>query len=297
MKYMKRILVAVFCVLGSLRLGAQDVQFPFPEVPAMMTDTQARLKFVLENFWSRYDFTDASSYNEQVGEQGFSEFINLLPYADAQEQKRAVDALMTLIGGDERLMRRFDSLTDHYLGNPNSPLRNDVTYELMLRSLLSSKKIDAARRSRMEFKLNLVARNQPGTKASDFEYVDRIGRRHRLYELQSELTLLVFSDPECEHCHELMPKIIGSKVLAGDRRLKVLSVYPDENVKAWMQLRPTLPLNWSEGRSPGGQLMREQTFYLPAMPVLYLLDKDKRVLLKDATLEQVEAMLREASLK
>ena len=290
---MKRILLAIVCVLASVALSAQDVQFPFPEVPAMMTDTQARLKFVLENFWSRYDFADMSSYNEQVGEQGFSEFINLLPYADAQEQKRAVDALMTRIGSDERLMKRFDSLTDHYLGNPNSPLRNDVTYELMLRSLLTSKKIDEARRSRMEFKLNMVARNQPGSKASDFEYLDRVGRRHRFYELQSELTLLVFSDPECEHCHELMPKIIGSKVLAGDRRLKVLSVYPDENVKAWMQLRPTLPRNWSEGRSPGGQLMREQTFYLPAMPVLYLLDKDKHVILKDATLEQVEGWLKD----
>lgn len=289
---MRRIVIAMACVLASMGVGAQDVQFPFPEVPAMMTDTQARLKYVLENFWSRYNFADGSTYNEQVGEQGFSEFINLLSYADAATCKRAVDGLMKYISGDERMMKRFDSLTDHYLGNPNSPLRNDVTYEQMLRGLLSSKKVDEARRSSMEFKLSLVARNQPGTKGADFEYVDRVGRRHRMYDLQSELTLLVFSDPECEHCHELMPKIMGSKVLAGDRRLKVLSIYPDENVKAWMQMRPTLPHNWSEGRSPGGKLMHDQTYYLPAMPVLYLLDKDKKVIIKDGTLEQVEAKLK-----
>ncbi|MBQ6432840.1 MAG: DUF5106 domain-containing protein [Bacteroidaceae bacterium] len=288
---MRRIVIAMACVLASMGVGAQDVQFPFPEVPAMMTDTQARLKYVLENFWSRYNFADGSTYNEQVGEQGFSEFINLLSYADAATCKRAVDGLMKYICGDERMTKRFDSLTDHYLGNPNSPLRNDVTYEQMLRGLLSSKKVDEARRSRMEFKLSLVARNQPGTKGADFEYVDRVGRRHRMYDLQSELTLLVFSDPECEHCHELMPKIMGSKVLAGDRRLKVLSIYPDENVKAWMQMRPTLPHNWSEGRSPGGKLMHDQTYYLPAMPVLYLLDKDKKVIIKDGTLEQVEKAL------
>ena len=291
MKYLKRILVAVFCVLGPIGISAQDVQFPFPEVPALMTDTQARLRFVLENFWSRYDFADASTYNEQVGEQGFSEFINLMTYADAATQKTAVAELMKRIGKDSRLMKRFDSLTDHYLGNPNSPLRNDVVYEQMLRGLLTSTVLDEAQRSRMDFRLKMVARNQPGTLAADFEYVDRIGRRHRLYDVQSELTLLVFSDPECEHCHELMPKIMGSKVIAGDRRLNVISIYPDDNVKAWMQMRPTLPRNWSEGRSPAGKIMHDQTYFLPALPALYLLDKDKRVVLKDATLEQVEKRL------
>lgn len=291
MKYLKRILVAVFCVLGPMGISAQDVSFPFPEVPALMTDTQARLKYVLENFWSRYDFNDASSLNEQVGEQGFSEFINLMSYADAPTQKLAVSELMKRIGKDMGLLKRFDGLTDHYLGNPNSPLRNDVAYEHMLKGLLTSTLWDEATRSRLSYRLKMVQRNQPGTKAADFEYVDRVGRRHRMYDLQSELTLLVFSDPECEHCHELMPKIMGSKVIAGDRRLKVLSIYPDENVKAWMQLRPTLPHNWSEGRSPNGKLMHDLTYYLAAMPSMYLLDKDKRVILKDATLEQVEKRL------
>lgn len=291
MKYVKRILVAVFCALCAVDLSAQDVQFPFPEVPSLMTDTQARLRFVLENFWSRYDFTDASTYNEQVGEQGFSEFINLMQYADAATQKTAVAGLMKRIGKDARLMKRFDSLSDHYLGNPNSPLRNDVTYEQMLRGLLASPVLDEAQRSRMDFRLKMVTRNQPGTQAADFEYLDRMGQRHRLYDLQSELTLVVFSDPECEHCHEQMPKIMDSKVISGDRRLKVVSIYPDDNVKAWMQMRPTLPRNWSEGRSPAGKIMHDQTYFLPALPSMYLLDKDKRVIVKDGSLEQVEKRL------
>ena len=291
MRHLKRILVAVLCLLGAMDVSAQDVSFPFPEVPALMTDTQTRLKFMLENYWSRYNFTDGSQYNLQVGEQGFSDFINLMPHADAPTQKLAVSELMKKIGKDMGLLKRFDSLVDHYLANPNSPLRNDVTYEQMLKGLLTSTLWDDATRIRLNYRLKMVQRNQPGTLAADFVYVDRIGRRHSLYEFQSSLTLVVFSDPECEHCHELMPKIIGSKVIAGDHRLKVLSIYPDENVRAWVQLRRTLPRNWSEGHSPNGKLMHVQTYFLPAMPSLYLLDKDKRVILKDATLDQVEKYL------
>ena len=128
--------------------------------------------------------------------------------------------------------------------------------------------------------------------AADFEYIDRQGRRHRLYDIESPLTLIVFSDPECEHCHEIMPRIISNATLQSDPRLTVLNIYPDDNRKAWEQDVKTLPANWREGRSPEGEVMKKQIYALPALPALYLLDSQKRVLVKDGTLELVVERMR-----
>jgi hypothetical protein len=46
-----------------------------------------------------------------------------------------------------------------------------------------------------------------------------------------------------------------------------------------------------DGYDEGQRLTREQVYDLKAIPALYLLDAEKRVILKDASFEQVEERL------
>ncbi len=285
-------LVASFLAVTGVA-AQDDVVFPFPEIPELLQTPEARLGYLLEHYWSRYDFNDQSDRNQMVAEQGFADYINLMQYADSATCALSAQVLSDSIGSSQSRLEQFDGLTDHYLGNPNSPLRNDVTYAHLLKAFTALPQLDEATASRLAFRLRMVERNQPGSIATDFVYIDREDCEHRLYDVDSELTLIVFSDPECEHCHEQMPRIMGSPVLQADNRLKVLNIYPDHNAEAWLKDVKPLPQNWLEGRSPQGAIIREQTYYLPALPSLYLLDRQKRVIVKDGTLEQVEAVLRQ----
>lgn len=284
---MKKLLVSLLLLACTTGGRAQEVSFPYPIIPDVLVDEQARLAYVLQHFWSNYLFDDQSQPNRDTGEQGFVDFINLMQYADSATCASAARVFTDSIAVSASRLKHFDGLIDHYLGNPDSPLKNDVSYAHLLRAVVTRLPDGDVTRSRLAYRLKLVERNQPGTLAADFEYIDRQGHHHRLYDTDSELTLLVFSDPECEHCHELMPLIIGNATLQGDARLTVLNIYPDENRKAWEQDVKPLPLNWQEGRSPEGELMRKQVYALPALPSLYLLDSQKRVLVKDGTLEQI----------
>ncbi len=291
---MKKLAIALLCCtfLGTLGAAAQEVTFPYPAVPDSIVDEQARLGYVLEHFWESYRFDDDSRQNRDTGEQGFVDFINLMQYADSVTNARAAQVLADSIVGKELRLKHFDGLIDHYLGNPDSPMKNDVTYAHLLRAMTQRLPEGDATKSRLTFRLSLVVRNQPGSRAADFVYIDRQGLSHRLYDIDSPLLLIVFSDPECEHCHELMPAIIGNETLQGDPRLTVLNIYPDDNQQAWEQDLKPLPRNWREGRSPQGELMKRQVYALPALPSLYLLDAGKRVLVKDGTLQQVLDALR-----
>ena len=269
-----------------------QVRFPFPQIPAMITDQQGRLAYMLEHFWDNYHFNDTTKANQDVAEQGVSDFVNLMQYADSSLARRAADQFVSKAFATQWGRSHYEGLLDHYLANPESPLRNDVVFSHLLRSMIENYPKDDVRRSRLQYRLHLVTKNQPGTKATDFNFETRQGKRSSLHKVQSPYTLLIFNDPECEHCHEIMPKLIATPALQ-DKRLKVLTVYPDTNTSLWKKSPRNLPANWIDVCSPQGEVMEKQLYHLPAMPSLYLLDEQKRVLVKDGTIDAVIQKLKE----
>ena len=55
--------------------------------------------------------------------------------------------------------------------------------------------------------------------------------------------------------------------------------------------RDVIPSGWINGYDKELTVLDRELYDLKAMPTLYLLDKDKKVLLKDAPVEQVEQYL------
>ena len=83
---MAKRLLALFVttIFMATSLSAQDdVQFPFPQIPEQLQTPEARLGYLMEHYWSRYDFSDTSERNQAVAEQGFADYVNLMQYADS----------------------------------------------------------------------------------------------------------------------------------------------------------------------------------------------------------------------
>ena len=91
---------------------------------------------------------------------------------------------------------------------------------------------------------------------------------------------------QCPMCKQLREQIGGSPMLSEmiERgRLKVVALYPDEDLAEWREYRGHIPPSWINGYD-AGCVVREKSLYdLHAIPALYLLDRDKRVLVKDST--------------
>ena len=69
--------------------------------------------------------------------------------------------------------------------------------------------------------------------------------------------------------------------------LAVVNVYIDEDIDAWRAYEPNYPRNWLCGYDPDGLVRSDRIYNIRAIPSLYLLDSEKRVLLKDAPPERV----------
>ena len=72
-------------------------------------------------------------------------------------------------------------------------------------------------------------------------------------------------------------------------RLVILSVYPDGETDEWLGSVEKYPKEWVVASMENG----DRYFDLRIMPALYLLDKDKKIILRNTSLEEVEKILKE----
>lgn len=268
--------------------------FPFPEIPATLTEPEARKSYLLTHYWEQFDFADTTLVNNRdVTEQGFVNFIALLADGTTSEELTRESLANWCAGfvGKEHARRVLTKTADDYLFNPNSPFYNEALYGMYLEALLGKLPQTDAMRSAYRFKLELVRRNNVGDKATDFVYYLSDGTRHTLAAtpVKNNRLLLVFYDPECESCHEILGQMAADTALTEavqTGKLSVVAVYTEGNKAAWRKALPDMPEGWTVGTDR--EAVKTGALYdLKAMPSLYLLDGQKTVLLKDAAYEKI----------
>lgn len=276
----------------------QEKVFPFPDIPEVLTSPEERKAYLLTYYWERFDFADTTLVNNRdVTEQGFVNFIALLADGTTSEKltRESLENWCAGFVGKEHARRVLTKTTDDYLYNPNSPFYNETLYGLYLETLLGKLPKTDARRSTYSFRLELVRRNNIGNRATDFTYYLPDGTKHTLAAtpVKNDRLLLVFYDPECESCHEVLRQMAADRALAEAVRagkLSVLAVYTEGNDAAWRKALPDMPEGWTVGADRDA--VKQGALYdLKAMPSLYLLDGRKTVLLKDAAYEKIRAAL------
>ena len=268
--------------------------FPFPEIPATLTEPEARKAWLLAHYWERFDFADTTLVNNRdVTEQGFVNFIALLLDGTTPEEltRESLENWCAGFVGKEHARKVLTQTADDYLFNPNSPFYNEGLYGMYLEVLLGKLPQTDAMRSAYRFMLELVKRNNVGDKATDFTYYQSDGMRCTLATtpVKNDRLLLMFYDPECESCHEVLLQMAADTALAEAVRtgkLSVLAVYTEANDEAWRKPLPAMPKGWTVGTDH--EAVKTGALYdLKAMPSLYLLDGQKTVLLKDAAYEKI----------
>ena len=261
--------------------------FPYPEVPAVMTEPEERLAYLVEHFWERYDFRDtALLQRREITEQGFADFVGLLSQAqDRALWQRAMKPFAEGAAETAEAYRCFGELAELYLYDPNSPMRDEELFLAFVAEFMKQRVRDEGVYARLEFQRDLALKNRVGQAAADFRYVLADGKEGSLRSTaKGKPLLLVFHDPDCVQCRETMAFLEESAVLAEAvkaGKVAVLAVYTEGYEEVWQAHKDELPAGWISANDHAA--VKTQLLYdLKAMPTLYLLDGEHRVALKDA---------------
>lgn len=272
--------------------------FEMVAVPSMMIDPGDRALYLVQHYWDRFDFTDTSYIGlAAVTEQAFVNFAqilamrDLIPYTDAVA---GIRSMLDAAQADSAVYRYFTDLYKKYFYMGNSPLMNDEYYIPALEHMLNSPHLDTSAQTSVQLDLNRIRRNLPGQRAEDFSYTLASGETWSLHRLRADFTLLVFNNPDCSACKEVQTQMTASPLLSELIRLghlQVLALYPDADLEAWHKHRDQLPSAWINAYDQEQRILLNELYDLKAIPMLYLLDAQKNVLLRDCRVYQAEQYL------
>ena len=266
-----------------------------PAIPQMMTAPEQRADFLAKHYWDNVNFADTNYiHHPEVTEQAWADYCDLLNHVPLETAQQAMRNVIDRTNVDKKVFTYITDLADKYLYDPNSPMRNEEFYIPVLEAMIASPVLNETEKIRPQARLKLAQKNRIGTKALNFTYTLASGAQGSLYQLKTEYLLLFINNPGCQACTETIEGLKNAPIinqLLQEKKLVLLSIYPDEELDEWKKHLSEFPNEWINGYDKKFTIKEEQVYDLKAIPTLYLLDKDKTVLLKDATAPAIEAYL------
>lgn len=297
MKYRVLCLSAVCAAMAVWHVPAEALpvndsveELALPVLPGDMTDPVNRADYILAHFWDAMDFTDSSRGRDRgFMEQNLVNFFSVMPHASAHGRQTGVGNLMQAASVDVDAYKLIMELAEHYLYESGSPMRDEEMFIPFLNAVIDSPALSESERIRPRYLLEDALRNRVGTMAADFDMKLRGGSTVGMHKFTSgKPTLLMFYDPDCDHCAETIEMFRTDNTLnrlLGEGRLNVLAVYPFGEESAWLNdPMAKIPAGWTDALA---DLSEVDLYSFPEMPVLYLLDGSGKVLLKDAAVDKI----------
>lgn len=291
---MKRIIVYIVIMLCMpWTSGAQTASFPLPEVPQMLVTPADRANYLAIHYWDRFDFKDHSLINKpEITEQGFANFISIMPYVTQKKEAFAVFARR--MAGDSRMLAHLLEVSERYLFDNFSPVYDEELYLMLVEELLQQPSLTLVQKERLRYQQKIAMKNRLNQLATDFGFVTRDGKQMTLKDVQADYVLLYLNDPECSACRQIKESLEASEIVArwkSSGRMKVLSVCIEGETEGWKNL--PAPEGWIDGCDKRRILLEEDRYDLRNLPAVYLLDADKRIVMKNATLQRLEHTLKQ----
>jgi thiol-disulfide isomerase/thioredoxin len=249
-----------------------------------------------EHFWDSFDASNPKLINSPL----YTEHIlNYLRYwmnpnmnFSAEEKtegfKRAVDVIIRNFSGNEQTHEfayKYLTMGFKEIGEEEVLQYLDENY-----SDLAEQCFDDVEKSEFEQRMEGYAAMKVGNKAPDFELnVTRVNSNAKsLYKVKAAQTLAIFWSSTCPHCLEEMPKLNAWAAEHSDVQVVAVSIDNDEALHKQTIAKYPNMLHTCDFK--GWDTEAAQQYYVVATPTFVRLDKDKKIIGKYSSFEQVQGI-------
>lgn len=257
-----------------------------------ITQSEKQANQLIKQYWNNFNYKDTTLISALKSNKTI--IINYVTELNKATQDSASTSLIENLNNAEACIAMYKAFLESYklfLNDPNSPFRNEELYILVLEHMNRSLLIDDLEKSSVVIELADLKKNRVGELATNFTVLTTNGRKVELYDIKADHTLLYFYNPDCYACKQATNQLNSSSILKNhieQGTLVVLAVYPDTDLEVWESYHSYLPANWINSIDSDQKIVQTKLYHLRAIPTIYLLDKNKKVLMKDVDVKAIE---------
>ena len=291
------------CMMAPCSLAQGFAQEPdtailkmLPAIPAEITEPSQRATWLVAHFWDNFNFRDtAVLMTDDLLERCFVDYIDLLSLVSDDTRDQSIQSLLKKSEDERHIFSFILKISAKYLYEPESPLLNEEYLIPFLHYALQSPLLSDVEKISPGYLLDCISKNRTGNVASDFTYTLENGATGALHAIRSDYILIYFNDPECDDCKMLIKQLSRSTIvnqLSQSAQLKIITVYVNDDLEVWKKHANDVSPCWIYTYDAEQKINDELIYNIKRFPTLYLLDQDKRVILKDTDFQTLEEYLR-----
>lgn len=145
--------------------------------------------------------------------------------------------------------------------------------------------------NKMAERIRVLERILIGEIAPELQMWDTSKRVTSLHRIKADYTIIVFWDYECGHCNRMLPQLRDYYHEVRNEGVEVYAVCTKTDLDKWKSYIRDKKLDWINVNG-GYSVNRYDTLYdIMSTPIIFLLDKDKRILAKKIEVDQLREIL------
>ena len=273
--------------------------------PATRQDSLVNYQYYKQHYWDGITFMDdriiRTPFFLPKLEKYFRQVISPAPDSIIAESD---NMLLRARTSPEMFKFLLNWLTDEYI-NPRYMGQDAVFVHLFERyhSKGLSSWLNAKQMKTISDRAYMLMSNLIGEQAADLQMIDSSGVSMPLYGVNAPFTVVCFWDPTCSHCREDLPHIDSIYRAKWEKEgVKIYGVLTDnKEVAKWKEfmvknhLKDWINVYESQAQEKIIEAAKKpsykQLYDVIQTPTIYLLDKDKRIIAKKLTWQQMDGIL------
>ncbi len=273
-------------------------ELDFPNVPRLedgSEDYDSAYRQYRDEFWKNIDLTDERLLRTPVYHvKLFNYFTNVVkpdPDTIIMEAERIIDYTrgseemfkntVFLLAGifDRAPVKGFDSAFVHIVEKYYEPEEVSIEDDNILKSII---------RRAERLKPILI-----GSTAPDIEMYMDDNSTIALHEVPADYTVLYFWDSECIHCSKVTFELNELYEKEKNADLLIFAVNTDEDTENFKkQIEKKNIGEWLNVSDPENRSGFREKYNIRSVPLLFLLDRDKKIIEKNIKVSQIEQILK-----
>jgi peroxiredoxin len=252
------------------------------------------LDWVRKHYFDHTDFKDEALLQNKIWNLYFDSYFERLIAPSPDSIIQALDGVLGLMPKDGAFYRWAVVRSLQAFEQNDEPGADRIFVHLVdkYQKVKETPWSDEATLLRLEYKASVFRPVLSGNVAPDISLQDRSGAPKSLHAVQSPMTLLIFYSPLCKHCMSAMPDIYQNWLDARQFGLAAVAVNTDSKYEYWKNFVNQQNYEWMDLADPTGENAFEKIYNNYNLPVIFLLDQDKRIIRKRIKPENLRETLK-----
>ncbi len=284
-------------LFASIVSSSKEVARPPKEIYA---DKRKYITYFCNHLYDSFAWEDNRLLTTPIPANKHTAFVQTLFQLSSQEGVPiVVKALNDSKVNEEMYYHFFDFLTKQF-GSFTSKYHDETIYIAMLKDLLTYPNLSEERKVKATYQLSILDINHPGSPAPDFPLVMSTGDTSSLYDIEADFLIMYFQNPDCPTCGEIMKRMeeiqqFKNGIESG--RLKLLTIYFEDDEPLWRNYLSTRANpEYLHGWNYNFSIESNKLYNTYLIPMLMLVDKDKKIIKKDLLPNEIEGWLKHVGL-